>query len=83
MSVGRPSARSGSIWKMPPWAQSLAWIFMLTPGPLRCSSTSVSSTSTSRLPFRATAPRLGVLLANKVVGTPPVISSGFGAPVRV
>jgi hypothetical protein len=24
-----PSPRAGSIWKMPPWAQSLAWIFML------------------------------------------------------
>ena len=35
MRVRVPSPRSGSIWKMPPWAQSLAWIFIDRPVPVR------------------------------------------------
>ena len=30
-----PSERWGSIWKMPPWAQSLAWTFIDRPVPVR------------------------------------------------
>ena len=35
MRVRVPSPRCGSIWKMPPAAQSLACSFMLRPGPVR------------------------------------------------
>jgi hypothetical protein len=39
MVVSDPLLRCGSIWKMPPCAQSLAWIFIETPVPVRPSST--------------------------------------------
>ena len=48
MRVAVPSPRSGSIWKRPPLAQSLAWIFMLRPVPVR-SSSRPSSLSSSTL----------------------------------
>ena len=35
MRVAVASPRSGSIWNRPPLAQSLAWIFMLSPLPVQ------------------------------------------------
>ena len=78
MRVRVPSPRSGSIWKMPPWAQSFDWIFIDSPVPVRPRS----RTSSSRLivtPLDSARPRCwGTLLANTGVRRPPVMSSSFG-----
>ena len=57
------SERCGSIWKIPPWAQSFAWSFIDSPMPVRCRlrTSSFSSTATPLLNVR---PRCsGTLLA--------------------
>ena len=46
MRVRVPSPRSGSIWKMPPFAQSFACRLMDRPGPVRDSVMSVPLIST-------------------------------------
>ena len=69
-TVAVPSARSGSIWKMPPCAQSLAWIFILR---------SASSRSRTRSPSRrrtcigpdSVAPRWSGVLRREHHGPPP------------
>ena len=77
-----PSLRSGSIWKIPPWAQSEPWIFIDTPEPARFSSIfSVSIEIVTALV--SVAPRTsGTLLANTGVNRPPVMSFGPAMPVN-
>ena len=63
MRVRVPSPRWGSIWKTPPWAQSLAWIFIERPVPVREMTMSSWSSSTV-IPLDNTSPRwLGILEA--------------------
>src|SRR5262249_10349804 len=82
-TVAVASPRSTSIWNTPPLAQSLTWIFIDRPGPVRV-STSDSRELLTSTPLFNTRPRWsGILLAKTVVRRPPVISSGFGTPVNV
>ena len=77
-----PSLRSGSIWKTPPCAQSLAWSFIDRPLPSREISRFSSLISTVAGPL-STSPRWsGTFEANATIRCPPVMSSGFGAPVK-
>ena len=77
-----PSERCGSIWKMPPWAQSLACTFIDRPVPVRETTRSSSSSSTETA-LLSTSPRWsGTLLANTGVNRPPVMSIGLAAPVN-
>ena len=71
---------STSCWKIPPVAQSLAWIFTFALPPRARIVRSVPSTRASTSLVR-TAPRSTVLDANTGVRTPLVIDSGFAAPV--
>ena len=82
-TVAVPSERSGSIWKMPPWAQSFDWIFIEMPGPVRPISISSSSSSTVMALVSALPRWFSVFSANTGVRRPPVMSSTFGAPVSV
>jgi hypothetical protein len=68
---------------MPPWAQSFAWIFMVSPPvPFLRSATSSSFTSSVIALFRTRPRWSGILLAKTGVARPPVMSSSLAAPVK-
>ena len=81
MRVRVPSPRSGSIWKMPPCAQSLLWIFIDRPVPVRPSSID-SRSSWTVIALVSARPRWsGILLAHTTVGA-VTMRSRLAAPVN-
>src|SRR5258706_4832525 len=68
---------------MPPLAQSLTWIFIESPGPVRERTSDSRSLSTETSLVNASPRWSGILLAKTIVGSSPVRSRGFGAPVSV